>query len=292
MYPIKFTSIIKEMIWGSESWDITCRPNEMGVIENGEFAGETCEWLCKKDRAAVIGKNFAGIERFPLLVKIINVRDSLSVQVHPSDEYALANGETDTGKSELWYVLKPPADGHLIIGLKQGITREKLSDACKNGTVENCLNRRKVRRGDIIEIPAGLVHALTPGTVVAEIQQNSDITYRLYDFGRIGVDGMPRKLHVNDALNVIDCENSAIEHFTVEKQEISAQISVVSDVNAFSIYTCVEGSAIFETPTHVVPLETARSVFIPAKLGAYIIRPQGNEAALLKTTPITNFCTD
>jgi mannose-6-phosphate isomerase len=246
----------------------------MGIIENGELAG--------KKFFEIFGE-----EKFPLLVKIIHARDVLSVQVHPCDEYARAKGAADTGKSELWYILTPPTHGELIIGLKEGVTREILAAAYESGTVEAYLNRIKVQRGDIINIPAGLIHALTPGTVVAEIQQNSDITYRLYDFNRLGADGKPRELHVADALACIDYENTftKIEHFTAEKIKIAEKTKMISDEKNFSIYTCVEGNAIFETQTHTVFLPAPRSVFIPASLGEFSIRPEKNSALLLKSQP-------
>ncbi|MCL2224292.1 MAG: hypothetical protein FWB96_04905 [Defluviitaleaceae bacterium] len=287
MYPIKFVPIMKEMIWGSESWEITCRPHEMGVIENGEFAGKTFAELIATSPAKILGTALAekASDKFPLLVKIIDARDALSVQVHPNDAYAKLKGAADTGKSELWYILEPPTDGHLIIGLKDGITREGLSQAYENGTVEACLNRVKVRRGDIVNIPAGLIHALTAGVVVAEIQQNSDITYRLYDFGRVGTDGKPRELHVQDALAVTNFSNETgeINHFSVQKMEITAPFQTASNPQVFSVYTAVENSAVIETPSHTVILPARRSVFIPAALGAFTITPQNQVVTLLST---------
>ena len=295
MYPLMFKPIVKEMIWGKESWEITCRPEEMGIIENGEFAGLAFEELITKNPREVLGVSDAGC--FPLLVKIIDARDALSVQVHPCDEYAFSKGgrDGDTGKSELWYILESPTDGELIVGLKAGTTRELLAHAYENGTVEDFINRIKAKRGDIVNIPAGLIHALTPGTVVAEIQQNADVTYRLYDYGRLGVDGNPRELHISDALavtNFLDefqntwaITNGRIEteHFTVQKLEISAPFSTVSKGSTFSVYTCLENSAIFETPTHSVLLPERRSIFIPAALGEFTIRPQNKNVTLLQS---------
>lgn len=275
MYPLIFRPIIKEMIWGNESWDVTCRPQEMSVVENGELAGRTLASLFDFD------------ERFPLLVKIITARENLSVQVHPDDAYARAKGAADSGKSELWYILTPPDDGYLIIGLRPGVTRDILARAYETGAVEDCLARLKVSRGDIVKIPAGLVHALTPGTVVAEIQQNSDITYRLYDFGRLGADGKPRELHVADALDAIDYTNvrgKEIEHFTTEAIEISAPVQFYPR-GEFSIFTCVEGEIIFETATHTVPLPSPRSVLVSASAGICTIRPAKKTARVLKSEP-------
>ncbi|MCL1884697.1 MAG: class I mannose-6-phosphate isomerase [Defluviitaleaceae bacterium] len=297
MYPIIFRPIIKEMIWGSERWEISCRESEMGIVENGEYAGEEFADVCARNPERMLGTDFAGGGRFPLLVKIIDARDALSVQVHPDDEYARMKGENDSGKSEIWYILEPPTDGYLIIGLKSGVTREKLAKAYEDGTVEECLNRLKVERGDIINIPAGLIHALTSGTAIAEIQQNSDITYRLYDFGRVGVDGKPRPLHVSDALAVTDFDeripkaavprgsNMEYEYFAIKKHVISASFLFKSDSRRFSIFTCVEGAAIFEGENFSVRLENRRSVFIPAGLGAFTVRAEAKSATLLQSEP-------
>lgn len=310
MYPVLFKPIVKKMIWGSESWDITCRPNETGVIENGESPGESFEKFIARDAEKILGTKIANKKRFPLLIKIIDARDALSVQVHPDDTYAKFKGESDSGKSEMWYILSPPDDGFLIIGLNHGVTKEQLAAAYKNGTVESCLNRLHVREGDIVNIPAGLVHALTPGSVVAEVQQNSDITYRLFDYNRLGADGQPRALHVEDALAVADFDGKipreavrgeiinrggagdftvsrvvSCEYFDAYKYEISGAVTEVSDVGAFSVFTCVHGGAVVETPQMKVEVPARRSVFIPAALGEYTLRPTGECAVLLKSTP-------
>ena len=299
------------MIWGSERWDITCRPNEMGIIENGYLAGETFDEYFAKSPVAVLGKRFANSKRFPLLIKIIDAKDTLSVQVHPDDVYAMSKGETDSGKSEMWYILNPPDDGHLIVGLKSGVTHEILAEAYRNGTVEDCLNRLHVKAGDIVNIPAGLVHALTPGVVVAEIQQNSDITYRLHDYNRLSSNGQPRQLHVADALCVIDFDERipktivpsqgisgtkegtnelilviSTEYFTVHKYVIIEPLIQVSNPDAFAVFTCIENEAIIETDTTTVEISKQRSVFIPATLGEYIIRPKGESVVLLKSEPM------
>jgi len=308
LYPLKFRPKIKKMIWGSESWDISCRPNEMSMIENGACKGLSFEDFIKKDPVAVLGSRLAepleNLEntRFPLLVKIIDARATLSVQVHPGDEYARLKSDkshpsdaadsriTDCGKSEMWYILNPPTEGFLYLGLKQGVTHPILEKASKDGTIEELLNRLHVRAGDIVNIPAGTVHALTLGTVVVEIQQNSDITYRLYDFGRLDAEGNPRPLHVKDALAVTkfctgESDVLSPEHFTVEKLTLSAPLSVNSDPEIFSVYTCTEDSVIFKTPDYAVELCAGSSIFIPARLGVFTIKPT-KTAVLLKTEPI------
>ena len=324
-YPLLFTPIYKEMLWGGnrlgtkynrrlpydktgESWDVSCRPNEMGVIENGSAAGLTFEEYITRDRVGVMGTRLASQRRFPLLVKLIDANDTLSVQVHPDD--AQAGPGTDTGKNEMWYVLTPPTDGDLVIGLKPGVTPETLARAYEDGSVEDCLNRLPVKAGDIVNIPAGLIHALTSGVMVAEVQQNSDITYRLYDYNRLGLDGRPRQLHVSDALAVTDfdgripkatvpglCikngENNLVysianPHFAVIKYELTQMQEETSDPAAFCIYTCVEGEAVIAVDEsrgqEPVKLSVGRSVFIPAGMGQYTLGPKaGQDCVLLKS---------
>ena len=322
-YPIKFKPIYKEMVWGGarlsqlfgrelpsnkigESWDISCRPQEMGIIENGPHASQTFESYIEKNKADVLGSRLVNCQRFPLLVKIIDANDALSIQVHPDDNAAALAGNTDGGKSEMWYVLNPPTNGNLIIGLKPGISQEKLETAYKNGTVEECLNYMPVKTGDIINIPAGLVHALTPGIVVAEVQQNSDITYRLYDYNRMGLDGKPRPLHVQEALAVSDFQEKIPKqavtgltikkdkneltyaicntHFAIIKYNISSPLTEKSDPAAFFIFTCVEGHARITSNSVTVDVATGDSVFIPAALGEYVISPtNGKHVVLLKS---------
>ena len=364
-YPLKFVPIYKEMLWGGnrlnkyfnrnspyektgESWDVSCRPGEMGVIENGPAAGQDLVDYIAQDWIGVLGTRLKSVERFPLLVKLIDANDNLSVQVHPGDDYAqqfhnnfdalralyqscseigaAAKGRdgsggqwqpTDTGKTEMWYILTPPTDGELIIGLKPGVTPDGLRLAFESGDMEPCLNRLPVSAGDIVNIPAGLVHALTPGAMVAEVQQNSDITYRMYDYNRVGPDGKPRALHLDEALAVADFEGRipravtsglavkkgdctltytiANPYFAVIKYELNCVFEEDSDPAAFSIFTCVEGEAEIIAPgasgeaaqpgddAMVVDLPTGSSVFIPAGLGGYAIRSKGGRAVLLKS---------
>lgn len=302
LYPLLFKEVYKKMIWGSESWGITCRPNEMGVIENGPLAGESFAEAIRRDRTGMLGTRLAEEDRFPLLVKIIDAQDNLSVQVHPDDAYAFGTARGDSGKNEMWYIIKTPEDGCLIIGLKDGVTREALQAAHKAGATESCLNRLPVKQGDIVDIPSGLIHALTRGVMVAEVQQNSDITYRLYDYNRKGPDGLPRELHPKESFDVIDFDNRipvravpglpvkkgenrltytiANRYFAVIKYEITTPLAETSDPAAFSVFTCVEGEGCIIASGQSVPLPAGRSVFIPAGLGSYEIQ---GDCVLLKS---------
>ena len=275
LYPLLFEPIRKNMVWGYESWDISCRPHEMSIIENGPLAGKTFDEVISQDPVAILGTKVA---EFPLLIKIIVANDDLSIQVHPDDKYAAVHG-FESGKSEMWYVLETP--GKLIIGLKDGVSPENLtSDPMP------CLNELAVKPGDMIDIQPGLVHAMIGGTTVAEIQQNSDVTFRLYDYGRMGFDGKPRELHVEHALAVTDfagripkkvCDSVMTPFFSVTKFLVDGEVSTSTKPDSFTIYTCVEGSCMVDD----VELTNRRSIFLPAALGTHVIK---GRSVLLKTT--------
>jgi mannose-6-phosphate isomerase len=294
-YPLLFKPVYKEMIWGGsrlnalygralpfgqtgESWDVTCRPDGMGIIENGPDAGLSFEEYIKRDTANVLGRRgaefFKTTARFPLFVKIIDANDDLSIQVHPGG---------DNGKNEMWYIMEAPSDGHLVIGLKNGTTKADLRKAFENGTVEGCLSTLAVKAGDMVEIPAGLVHALTKGVIVAEVQQNSNTTFRLYDYNRLGLDGAPRELHVEKSLDAIDYGMTGAvkgpvirnKYFTAEKLVLDGQIKGQSDPDAFSIYTNVSGNCRIVSEGYEIDVPVSRSVFIPSGLGRYELFGKG-----------------
>ncbi|MCL2363196.1 MAG: class I mannose-6-phosphate isomerase [Defluviitaleaceae bacterium] len=284
LYPVIFHPIIKTMIWGQESWNISCRPLEMGVVKNGLYAGMEFDAYLGLNRVLTMGTRLANVTPFPLLVKIIHARDTLSVQVHPDDAYAAAQSSHDPGKNEMWYVLQPPTDGHLIIGLNEDTTREALRHALATNTVENHLHRLAVKAGDIVNIPAGLVHALTPGAIIAEIQQNSDTTYRMYDYNRLGADGKPRELHIEHAQSVTDCDRlipvettDAVDtdFFRVKKITLDAPRTIESNGEAFCILMCVDGAVSIRYGDGEVRLEARESTFVPAGLRCFEIVPDG-----------------
>ena len=315
MYPLLFEPIYKEMIWGGrrlsdrygrcapsdhtgESWNISCREKDMSRVSNGQYAGMAFSDLIGEfggeSRIKWLGRRFAaGI--FPLLVKIIDANDNLSIQVHPDDALARDLEGEPNGKSEMWYVLEAPESGSLIIGLKDGVTREALEKAIRANdghAVEDMLGRLPVKRGDVVYIPAGLLHAITKGVMVAEIQQNSDITYRLYDYDRKGPDGKPRQLKTDKALQAVDFDNSgkktaapglkitgtpftyyiANRNFCAILYELDGALYTErSDPEKFYIFTCVEGSCDIKTASHTASLTESCSVLIPAALGEYAI---------------------
>ena len=210
-YPIRLLPVAKSPIWGGtrlktdwgvetdaptvgESWVLTLRKNEKNRVANGPWAGKTLD--------EVIGAFGASAADFPLLVKFIDAGDRLSVQVHPDDAYA-ARVENDRGKTEMWHILAADEGSELICGLREGITREAFAEAARAGDPERALAHIPVRPGETYFIPAGLPHAIGKGILLAEIQQNCDLTYRIWDYDRRGADGKPRELHLEKALDVV-----------------------------------------------------------------------------------------
>ncbi|MGM0409702.1 MAG: type I phosphomannose isomerase catalytic subunit [Bacillota bacterium] len=219
-YPLKFQEIYKEKIWGGkklkeefsriipsnktgESWEITDNKSGVSIVKNGKFAGENINNLINKHKKEILGKELVDKKSFPLLVKFIDAKKKLSVQVHPTDEYAQKNSE-ENGKTEMWYVLSAKKGAKLIYGIDKSTNNKKLKKATINGRLNPYLKEMKVKKGDYIFIPAGTVHAIKGGILLAEIQQNSDTTYRLYDWDRKNKNGNSRNLHIDKAFEVIN----------------------------------------------------------------------------------------
>ncbi len=211
MYPLKLKSVLKEIIWGgtllseqfdkgekgqkiAEAWVLANRPDGICIVENGEYAGKSLNEVLPESS-----------EPFPLLIKLIDACDRLSVQVHPDDKYAKMCG-LDAGKTEMWYILEATPDAKLVYGMNKDtdFTDDDIRSAAADGTLDKYLNYVPVKKGDVFFIPAGLVHAIGKGILIAEVQQNSNTTYRLYDYDRRDKDGKGRELHIEEALRVID----------------------------------------------------------------------------------------
>ena len=219
IYPLAFEPVFKDYIWGgrnletklgralppgtvAESWEVAAHPNGQTKVAAGPLSGYTLAALQARLGERLLGQA-ADAANFPLLIKLLDANRWLSVQVHPDDAYAREHAG-ELGKTELWIILHAEPGAEVIYGLKDGVTREQFAQAAANGQIEHMLHRVSIRSGDAVYVPAGTVHALGPGAIVAEIQQNSDTTYRLYDWGRSGADGQSRPLHVQQALDVID----------------------------------------------------------------------------------------
>lgn len=193
-----------------ESWEMCDRPEAQTIVEGGPLNGKTLREIIEKFPGEIMGR-IAGAARFPLLVKYVDAGDALSVQVHPDD--AGAKPFNDLGKSECWVVIDAAPDARIVRGLKPGVTRDIFARAVREGRVEELLHSFSPKRGDVVALPAGMVHAIGKGQIVAEIQQNSDLTFRIYDYNRPGLDGKPRKLHTAEALDVIRFDNPGGEFY-------------------------------------------------------------------------------
>ena len=218
LYPFRSSCVTKSPIWGGtrllrdwgkrseaatvgESWELTVRKNEKSVILNGPLAGKTLDEVIRETGLSLIAPDCTD-RTFPLLIKLIDAADRLSVQVHPDDTYA-ARVEHDRGKTEMWYIVDADPDAEIVCGLRQGVGRTEFAKAVREGRIEEVLHRQRVKPGETYFIPAGLLHAIGRGILIAEIQQNCDLTYRVYDYDRRGADGKPRDLHVEKALDVV-----------------------------------------------------------------------------------------
>ena len=220
LYPLTFQPIFKERVWGGrvlerlykknlppkvpigESWEISDRPGDASIIANGPLAGKDLHWLLKNHEHELLGQSRSANGRFPLLVKILDAQEKLSLQVHPpAHKAAELRGEP---KTEAWYIADAAPNAELYVGLKRGVTRRQFEKAIATGEVADCFHRVPVKAGDTMFLPSGRVHAIGAGLVIFEIQQNSDTTYRVFDWNRVGLDGKPRELHVSESLASID----------------------------------------------------------------------------------------
>lgn len=220
LYPFTFVPILKDRVWGGrkletlyqkalpadqpigESWEISDRPGDASVIANGPLAGKDLRWLMEHHERELLGKGNALNGRFPLLVKILDAQQDLSLQVHPPAQKAAELGGEP--KTEMWYFTDCTPEAVIFAGLKNGVTRAEFEQKTRQGGVAECFHRLPVKAGDSMFLPSGRVHALGAGSVMFEIQQNSDTTYRVYDWDRVGLDGKPRDLHIEQSLASID----------------------------------------------------------------------------------------
>lgn len=220
LYPLTFNPIFKERLWGGrklaelyhkplppkipigESWEVSDRDKDVSRVSNGPLAGQDLHSILVKHSSELLGKVKAQNERFPLLIKILDAQDTLSLQVHPPGNKARALGGEP--KTEMWYIADAAPDAELFVGLKQNVTRKKFEESIRAGSVADCVHRVKAQAGDAWFLPSGRVHAIGAGLVIFEIQQNSDTTYRVFDWNRVGLDGKPRALHVAQSLESIN----------------------------------------------------------------------------------------
>lgn len=235
MYPLLLEPPVKDYLWGgtrlktdyhfktdkekaAEAWVLSCHKDGADTVTNGELAGKTLPEAIGLWGDKALGKNAAAFPFFPLLIKLIDAKDRLSVQVHPDDDYALKN-EGEFGKTEMWYVVDCDDGAELIYGFNREVSREELERRIKDNTLPEICNYVPVHKGDVFFIAAGTLHAIGAGILIAEVQQNSNTTYRVSDYGRLGADGKPRPLHIEKALDVTKRERPSLPYGAVGETE-------------------------------------------------------------------------
>ncbi len=295
--PIMFTPIFKEKPWGGqklksilhkpipsdktgESWEISTVPNNVSVVSDGFFKDKSLQWLIDKFKDKLLGKKVyeSFQNNFPLLIKYIDAADDLSVQVHPNDALAKKK-HASFGKNELWYVMQADEGGALYIGFKQDVDKDLYLQRLADGNLAEILHKINVKQGDVFYIPAGTVHAIGKGVLLAEIQQTSDVTYRIFDWNRLGLDEKPRKLHIAEALEAIDFdlqpdqrEETFIEtpYFKIENKDVEQDVELdFTDKKSFVILMNV-GDGDFEVDKQ--SFGTGQSMLIPAVLDKLSIK--------------------
>ena len=318
LYPLKFEPILKDKIWGGtklkslfnkaaetdklgESWELSGIENDESVVTNGFLAGNTLPELIEIYMGELIGDSIFdeyGLS-FPLLFKLIDANENLSIQVHPDDEVA-AERHNSYGKTEMWYVVDAEPGAELIIGFSEDCSRDEYLDALDEGRIEDLLQKVPVKKGDVFFTPAGLVHAIGKGVVVAEIQQSSDITYRIYDYKRVDDQGNERELHTEQALDVINFNASkgpktaytplmnevtplvSCNYFTTNMLRFNKSIArQYAKIDSFVSYMCLEGNFVIEFGGEKTIVSKGDTILIPASIDELSLIPDA-EVTLLE----------
>ena len=291
MYTLKLKPALKDYLWGgtrlkteykmesdlekvAEAWVLSTHKDGAGIVLNGELAGKTLTEaveLFGKDCLGESGKKFS---YFPILIKLIDAKDDLSVQVHPNDEYAL-RVEGEYGKTEMWYIVDCEEGATLYYGFKEEITKDEFRAKIADNTITDVLNKVSVKKGDVFFIPSGTIHAIGSGILIAEIQQNSNTTYRVSDYGRLGADGKPRPLHIDKAVEVTSLTPPPVQtdlpkgtlaecdYFKVRLFSTNDENQIEVDSSSFTSLLCLDGEVTFNGVT----LVKGDCAFIPANSG-------------------------
>jgi mannose-6-phosphate isomerase len=319
LYPLKFETVLKEKVWGGnalvnrfnkkpfnsnpvgESWEISAIADNQSVVSNGFLAGNNIEELIEVYMGDITGDLIYekyGNE-FPLLIKIIEARQDLSIQVHPGDLLAKERHNA-YGKTEMWYILDSDPESRIFTGFKQGVTKEMYLEAVKNGSLAELLNVENPEPGDTFFTPAGRIHAIGAGTVLAEIQQTSDITYRIFDWNRKSTGNEKRELHTDLALDAIDFGEAGKNRIRREA-ELNTSVNLVScqyfctnivwlskpvrkeyyNIDSFVIYICTEGEFLIRWDESSETVSKGETVLLPAMIKEVTLEPVG-EAKLLE----------
>ncbi|MGB7393855.1 MAG: type I phosphomannose isomerase catalytic subunit [Pricia sp.] len=319
MYPLKFHPILKERLWGGtklkevlnksiesdttgESWELSGVEGDISVVSNGDLGGTSLQQLIEDRGSALLGKSV--VERFgtdfPILVKFIDAKKDLSIQLHPNDELAQKR-HNSFGKTEMWYVMDADEDANLIVGFNRDVTKEEYVESLENDTLTDLLNYEKVQKGDTFFIDTGKVHAIGAGVLLAEIQQTSDVTYRIFDFNRKDKNGNLRELHTDLALDAIDYDKK--DDFKVDypaaKNRVNSMVECpyfktdylrldtdwerdIADRDSFTILMCVGGSAVISNEHGKAEIQKGETVLVPALSKSLSIKTE--DAELLEVT--------
>jgi len=317
LYPLTFEPLLMERVWGGrrleelygkrlpegrpigESWEITDRPGAVSVIANGALAGRSLRWLMEHHAAELFGPNSPGATGpFPWLIKILDAQDKLSLQVHPPAEIAAELGGEP--KTEMWYVAAATPEAEIFAGLRRGVTRAEFEQRTTAGTVADCFHRIRVKPGDCMFLRSGRVHALGAGSVIFEIQQNSDTTFRVFDWNRLGLDGRPRELHVEKSLRSIDfndfepelvpsrSEATAFgtirdlvddELFRVSEVLLHPEGAMSADPNVLQVIGVLSGTVEVQSPAGGMTREAGQFALIPGCLSGVTVRAAGGGSA-------------
>ena len=313
LYPLLFEPNLHPTVWGGkqirtyknlqpsdepigESWEVSVVPSSVSIISNGAFKGLPLDMVVREHGAELLGKSVLEQYKgeFPLLVKFIDAADDLSIQVHPNDEMA-QRVEGKNGKTECWYIIKAAPGAYLYAGMKENITQDEYVKRVEDGTICDVLAKHQVKTGDVFYLPAGRVHAIGGGILLAEVQQNSDVTYRIFDYNRPGLDGKPRQLHTDKALQAIDF-NVQDEYRTIytnaeqranpciESPFFTMRIVVTNrpfhrnlmKYDSFIVTMCLEGDCTIQVRStgDSILLREGHSCLIPASIADYDVIPQ------------------
>jgi len=313
LYPLQFQPILKERIWGGtklkdhlnksisseitgESWEISSVENDVSIVVNGSLKGKSLKELVNEYPEALLGKKVYQQfgKQFPLLFKYLDAQKDLSIQVHPNDKLAKERHHS-FGKTEMWYVMQADENAKLILGFKESSSPKKFMDSVNNKTLLSSLDSKLVKKGDVFFLETGTVHAIGAGTLIAEIQQTSNITYRIYDFDRVDTDGNKRELHLDLALDVINynvveterqyrkevnVSNEIVncQYFTTNIIPLDGNTKITKNGQSFTVYMCVEGNFELEFDHTIYAYKTGDTVLIPAEISQFEIH--GNASVL------------
>ena len=313
LYPLQLVPAFQDYLWGgtklrevyhkaapaewqnvAEAWEVSTHPHGLSTIANGKFAGQTLQTYLELAGPKVLGKRFTQAN-LPILVKIIDAADNLSIQVHPFDDYA-RKYENSPGKTEMWYVLDADEKAFIYYGFKKIISADEFERRIKDNTLLSVLRKVKLSKGDVFMIPAGTIHAIGKGLLVLEVQQCCDLTYRVYDYARRDKDGNLRELHIEKALDVTHLGPApkrkiapviplyadaniqtlvTFKDFVVKRLIVAEKIKLLSLPDTYQVLFVSQGELQLHYQNSVLPVKTFQSIFMPANMGEYYLQGQG-----------------